>query len=62
MGLIQLNAVGGRVWQLLEQGEQTLASLCEAIAGEFDAPADVVAADLAALAGSLAENQLVTLS
>lgn len=57
-----LNEVGGRVWQLLEQGDQSLAALCAAIAEEFDAPADVIAADLAALASAMAESQLVTLS
>ena len=50
------------MWQLLEQGKQKLASLSETIAQEFDAPADVIATDLAALATSLADSQLVTLS
>ncbi|WP_169053621.1 PqqD family protein [Alteraurantiacibacter aquimixticola] len=55
-----LNAVGARIWQLLEAGEQSLAGLCRTIVTEFDAPADVIEHDIAALAGDLEEHELVT--
>ena len=57
-----LNEVGGRVWQLLQDGDRTLGELCAVVTEEFDAPADVVRDDLAALATSLAEGQLVTVA
>ena len=53
-----LNEVGGRIWQLLDQGDTTLGALCEAIEAEFDAPRDVVEADLLALAAQLVDNGL----
>ncbi|MFC3098029.1 PqqD family protein [Alteraurantiacibacter palmitatis] len=54
-----LNPVGARIWQLIEDEPRTLASLCEVIAEEFDAPIDVIEQDLAALAGDLAAHSLV---
>ena len=55
-----LNAVGGRVWQLLEAGDCTLGQLVDAIEAEFDAPRATVEADLQALVKDLVENDLVT--
>lgn len=55
-----LNAVGARVWQLLEEAPCSLATLCHAIAEEFDAPADVIEADVTELASALARHDLIT--
>lgn len=54
-----LNAVGSRVWQLLEAGDKSLAQLCNTICDEFDAGPDVVQADLQDLAAALLEHDLV---
>ncbi|MFC3100221.1 PqqD family protein [Altererythrobacter lauratis] len=54
-----LNPVGARIWQLIEDEPRSLASLCEVIAAEFDAPVDVIEQDLAALAGDLAAHNLI---
>lgn len=54
-----LNAVGGRIWQLLEEGNRSVASLCDVISDEFEAPRDDIEQDLLALAASLLEHGLV---
>jgi hypothetical protein len=55
-----LNAVGGRVWQMLEQGDTPISQLCAVIAAEFDAPPETIAQDVAALAQDLIAHDLVT--
>jgi hypothetical protein len=52
-----LNAVGARVWELLQ--ETTVGGACEAIAGEFDAPRDTIDADVTALVDELIAKGLV---
>ena len=54
-----LNAVGSRIWALLEETDQSVASLCNTIIDEFSAPRDVVEADILALAESLLDQGLV---
>lgn len=47
-----LNAVGARIWELLED-DQTLAQIAVVITREFDAPAPQVEQDLLALVDAL---------
>ena len=54
-----LNEVGTAFWQLLD-GQLTLSDCAAHIATEYNAPADVVLADLDELAGDLAKEGLVT--
>ena len=54
-----LDAVGGRIWELLSERPHTLAELCDAIEAEFDAPRDRIEADLLALATQLSEQELI---
>jgi len=56
-----LNAVGGRLWQLLDAGDQSIAGLCDVLAEEFDAPREVIEQDVLQLAAALVENGLVSL-
>lgn len=53
-----LNEVGGRVWELCD-GHHTTAEVVDAICAEFDAPADVVTADVLCLMQDLASEGLV---
>lgn len=54
-----LNHVGAAVWELLGAGGD-LAALCAALHARYpDVPADVVAADVAALLAALAREGLV---
>lgn len=55
-----LNAVGGRLWQLLEAGGCSLGQLVDAIEAEFDAPRATIEADLQAVVADLLANELVT--
>jgi hypothetical protein len=52
-----LNAVGTRIWQLLEQRPQ-LQAVLDALFDEFDAPRDVLEQDLLNLVTQLAEGRL----
>lgn len=54
-----LNAVGARIWELTEDQPRSVAELRDAIAEEFDAPAETVEADVLALAAELAEHDLI---
>lgn len=56
-----LDAVGGRIWELLAESPRDLAQLCDQIEAEFDAPRDRIEADLLALASQLKEQELVSL-
>ena len=55
-----LNAVGGRVWQMLESGRKSLVELCDSVETEFDAPRGEIERDVAALVDHLLEQGLVT--
>lgn len=54
-----LDAVGGRVWELLAQSPRNLGDLCNCIEGEFDAPRERIEADLLALAQQLKDQELI---
>lgn len=54
-----LNEVGTAFWQLLD-GERTLNDCAAHIAAEYNAPVEVVLADLEELVKELAEEGLVT--
>ena len=53
-----LDPIGGRLWQVLEQGG-TLAGACDQIAGDYDVPRDVLEADILALVSQLVERRLI---
>jgi hypothetical protein len=53
-----LNSVGGHIWQALEEKDQSIASLCDVISAEFDAPRAEVEQDILALAASLLDQGL----
>jgi pyrroloquinoline quinone biosynthesis protein D len=54
-----LDEVGGRIWELCE-GDRSVADIAAAVAAEYDAEADVVAADALELLAELKEAGLVT--
>ncbi|MHA7820230.1 MAG: PqqD family protein [Erythrobacter sp.] len=54
-----LDAVGGRIWELLSERPHTLEQLCDAIEAEFEAPRERIEADLMALAAQLSEQELI---
>lgn len=54
----RLNKTGTRVWELLES-EPDRTRIVAAIADEFDAPAEAIAADVDALLGDLQAKGLV---
>lgn len=53
-----LNEVGSRVWELCD-GSHTTAQIVDVICAEFDAPVDVVTADVLAVVQDLASEGLV---
>lgn len=53
-----LNAVGGRIWEMLENGPRSLAELCDALEQEFSVERATLEADVAALAADLQANGL----
>ena len=55
-----LDAVGGRIWQLLSQGPCTLAEICDRIESEFDAPRERIEADMLTLAKQLQDQELIS--
>ncbi|BDI59512.1 PqqD family protein [Qipengyuania nanhaisediminis] len=55
-----LDQVGARVWELLGDEPQTIASLADDLAGEFDAPRERIEADLLDLATQMGAQGLVT--
>ena len=55
-----LNGVGSRVWELV-QGEPTFDAIVAALAAEYDAPIQVLEADLTELLSSMVERGLVVL-
>lgn len=54
-----LDAVGGRFWQLLEEGKSPLAAR-DALLAEYEVAAEVLERDLESLLDELADNGLVT--
>jgi hypothetical protein len=55
-----LDAIGARIWPLLEQGK-TLAEVCTVISDEYEVPADELERDVLDLVGTLASHGLVVL-
>ncbi|MGE5813603.1 MAG: PqqD family protein [Acidobacteriota bacterium] len=55
-----LDAVGTRIWQLIEQ-HGTLSSVCDEIVKEFDVSPDAAARDILDLVNQLADRELVEL-
>jgi len=53
-----LNEVGGRVWSLCDG--RTVSDIIDAICAEFDAPLEMIRADVLELLGALADEKLVT--
>ena len=54
-----LDPIGGRIWELLANGPQSLADLCDTIEAEFDAPRSAIEADMLSLATSLRDQELI---
>ena len=54
-----LDAIGGRAWQALEDG-QTIEELCAQIEREFDVSPEQLRDDMISLAKKLFEHKLVT--
>ena len=55
-----LDAVGTRIWSLLEEG-RSLEEVCAAMGDAYDAPRDEIEHDLLELVGNLADKKLVDL-
>ncbi len=55
-----LNAVGSAIWQILGDAPVTMAALCDEVEAEFDAPRDVIEADVSELIEELAMAGLIT--
>ena len=53
-----LDAVGARVWQLIEDDKCSLLEACDRIGGEYDVARAVLEQDVLALAGQLVEHGL----
>lgn len=53
-----LNDVGGRLWQLLDEG-QPLGQACAQLLNEFEVDRDQLECDLTALVGELVERKLL---
>jgi hypothetical protein len=53
-----LNDVGGRIWELAD-GSRTTAEIVEVIAGEYDAPTEVIAADVREILDELRSERLL---
>lgn len=53
-----LDPIGARVWQAIENGEDCT-TLGAMLAGEYDAPAEQIDSDIAALLDKLSEQKLI---
>ena len=53
-----LNAVGGRVWELCD-GTRRVSEIVALICQQYDAPAEIIEADVVELLHALADEQLV---
>lgn len=56
-----LNAVGGRIWQILESGER-LSSICDILIEEFDVTREILERDVESLIRTLVDKGLISLS
>ena len=54
-----LDPVGTRIWELVTEETRSLAEICDTIEAEFDAPRDVIEADMLALAAELRDRELI---
>ena len=54
-----LDIVGGRIWELLSAGPQSVADLCNIIEQEFDAPRDRIESDMLTLVDQLTQKELI---
>ncbi len=57
-----LNAVGGRIWKMIEAQGQSISMLCDVIEAEFDAPRSDIERDIMALLSELTERKLITVN
>lgn len=57
-----LNEVGTAVWRALGDAAHELTALCDAVEAEFDAPRDVIEADVAELAAELLDQGLIEIA
>lgn len=57
-----LNAVGGRIWALVEAQPRTLAEVRDVVQQEFDVTAEEAERDLLQLAADLSEHGLLLLA
>ena len=55
-----LNDVGGVVWETLEAGPASLATICDAVLEKFDVTREVATRDIADLIDDLLARKLVT--
>ncbi|MEP2180544.1 MAG: PqqD family protein, partial [Marinomonas sp.] len=55
-----LNVVGSAIWQVVGDAPAKVSALCDAVEAEFDAPRDVIEADVEELLGELVAAGLVT--
>ena len=55
-----LDAIGGRIWELLTERPHNLNELCDSIEAEYDAPRAQIETDLLALAKQLRDQKLIT--
>lgn len=55
-----LDEVGTRIWELLSDQARSLEELSVTIADEYDAPLNLIEADILALAGELRDAALVS--
>ena len=55
-----LDAVGARMWQLIEEGK-SLAAVCDTMAQEYDVSREILERDALALAHDLVEKKLVSI-
>lgn len=53
-----LDEISGRIWELCD-GEHSVSQLSAIIGQEYDAPAEIIAADVLELLGDLVDEQLV---
>jgi len=58
---ISLSETGGRIWELMEE-PQTVASLCDKLAAEYDAPREVLLEDVYTFLGTLSAEEAVVVT
>lgn len=55
-----LKGVGSMIWQLIEERPRAISELRDAVAAEYDAPAELIEQDILALAEDLVAHGLIT--